>query len=105
MGSTDRYLTQPPGEPSFNLITMAREDLRYQLSAVLNKAVKQKKAVVRETLQIKQKEGYQTVDVVVRTIPQSTLKQKVMMVVFEEKTPPAEQFIKRKRLPGLQEWI
>ena len=58
-GSTDRYLTQPPGEPSFNLITMAREDLRYQLSAVLNKAVKQNKAVVRETLRMKQKEGDQ----------------------------------------------
>jgi two-component system CheB/CheR fusion protein len=61
-GSTDRYLTQPSGKPSVNLITMAREDLRYQLSAALTKAVKQKKAVVRETLQIKQKEGYQTVD-------------------------------------------
>lgn len=99
-GSTDRYLTQPPGEPSFNLIAMAREDLRYQLSAVLNKAVKQKKAVVRETLQIKQKEGYQTVDVVVRTIPQPALKQKIKMVVFEEKTPPAEQVMKKKKTAG-----
>ena len=79
---------------------MAREDLRYQLSAVLNKAVKQKKAVVRETLQIKQKEGYQTVDVVVRTIPQSTLKQKIKMVIFEEKIPPAEQCIKKKKTAG-----
>lgn len=99
-GSTDRYLTQPPGEPSFNLITMAREDFRYQLSAVLSKAVKQKKAVVRETLQIKQKEGYQNVDVVVRTIQQSALKQKVKMVVFEEKTPPAEEFMKKKKTAG-----
>jgi two-component system CheB/CheR fusion protein len=99
-GSTDRYLTQPPGEPSFNLITMAREDFRYQLSAVLSKAVKQKKAVVRETLQIKQKEGYQNVDVVVRTIQQSALKQKVKMVVFEEKTPPAEEFMKKKKTSG-----
>lgn len=99
-GSTDRYLTQPSGEPSFNLIAMAREDLRYQLSAVLNKAVKQKKAVVRETLQIKQKEGYQTVEVVVRTITQPTLKQEIKMVVFEEKTPPAERFMKKKKTAG-----
>jgi two-component system CheB/CheR fusion protein len=99
-GSTDRYLTQPSGEPSLNLITMAREDLRYQLSLVLNKAVKQKKAVAHETLQIKQKEGYQTIDVVVRTIQQPTLKQKIKMVVFEEKTPPAEQFMKKKKTAG-----
>jgi len=99
-GSTDRYLMQPPGEPSVNLIAMAREDLRYQLSAVLNKAVKQKKAVLRATLQIKQKEGYQTVDVIIRTIPQPALKWKIMMVVFEEKTPPAELFMKKKKTAG-----
>jgi two-component system, chemotaxis family, CheB/CheR fusion protein len=99
-GPTDRYLTQPSGEPSFNLITMAREDLRYQLSAALSKAVKQKKAVLRETLQIKQKEGYQTVDVIIRTIPQPDLKQKIKMVVFEEKTPPVHQFMKKKNPPG-----
>jgi two-component system CheB/CheR fusion protein len=100
LGSTDRYLTQPPGEPSFNLIKMAREDIRYQLSAVLNKAVKQKRVVVREKLQTKQKEGYKTVEVVVRTVPQSILKEKVLMVIFEEKAPPAEQFTKKKKTAG-----
>jgi two-component system, chemotaxis family, CheB/CheR fusion protein len=99
-GSTDRYLTQPHGEPSFNLVTMAREDIRYQLSAFLNKAVKQKKAVVRETLQIKGTEGYQTVDVVVKPVTQSTLKQKLLMVIFEEKTAPAEHFMKKKMATG-----
>ncbi len=101
-GSTDRYLTHPPGEPSFNLITMAREDLRYQLNAVLNKAVKQKKAVVRDTLQVKQQEGYQNIGIAVRTIPQSSLKQKVLMVVFEEKLPLAEQSTKKKKTVGTQ---
>ena len=96
-GSTDRYLTQPPGEPSFNLITMAREDLRYQLSAVLNKAVKQKKAVVRETLQIRQKEGIRTVDVVVKPVTLSALKQKLMMVTFEEKTSLDEKVMMKKK--------
>jgi two-component system, chemotaxis family, CheB/CheR fusion protein len=99
-GLTERYLTHPPGEPTFNIITMAREDLRYQLSSVLNKAVKQKKAVVRETLRIKQKEGYQTVEVTVRSVPQSTLKQKVKMVIFEEKTSPVEQSVKKKNTAG-----
>ncbi|MDQ7786166.1 MAG: chemotaxis protein CheB [Thermodesulfovibrionales bacterium] len=99
-GLTERYLTHPPGEPTFNLITMAREDLRYQLSAILNKAVKQKKAVVRETLQMKQKEGYQTVDVIVRSIPQPTLKQTIKMVAFEEKTSSAKQLKKKKYTAG-----
>ena len=99
-GSTDRYLTQPPGEPSFNLITMAREDLRYQLSAVLNKALKHSKAVVRETLRLKQKEGVRTVDVVVKPVAQSSLKQKLMMVTFEEKTSPDEKVMKKKKTAG-----
>jgi len=99
-GPTDRYLTQPPGEPSFNLITMAREDLRYQLSAVLNKALKHTKAVVRETLRLKQKEGIRTVDVVVKPVSQSSLKQKLMMVTFEEKTAPDEKETKKKKTAG-----
>ena len=96
-GPTDLYLTQPSGEPSFNLIKMAREELRYQLSAVVSKAVKQKKSVVRETLQIKQNKGYRTIDIVVRHLQQSTPKQKVMMVIFEEKVPPAERIVKSKK--------
>jgi two-component system, chemotaxis family, CheB/CheR fusion protein len=99
-GSTDRYLTQPPGEPSFNLIAMAREDLRYQLSAVLNKALKHSKAVVRETLRLKQKEGIRTVDVVVKPVAQASLKQKLMMVTFEEKTSPDEKVMKKKKTAG-----
>ena len=102
-GATDRYLTQPPGEPTYNLITMAREDLRYQLSAVLNKAVKQKKAVLRETLQLKQKGGIRTVDVVVKPVAQSALKQKLMMVSFEEKTSPDEKVMKKKKTSGSPE--
>ncbi len=99
-GATDRYLTPPSGEPSFNLIAMAREEIRYQLSAVLKKAAKQKKAVVRETLQLKHKEGYQTVEVVVRTILQSTLKQPIKMVIFEEKMPPADKGLKKRKTAG-----
>ncbi|MEW6053177.1 MAG: chemotaxis protein CheB [Nitrospirota bacterium] len=96
-GSTDRYLTQPAGEPSFNLIAMVREDLRYQISALLSKSARQKETVLRETFRIKQKEGYQTVEIVVRTILQPDLKQKIKVVIFEEKTFPEEKGVKKKK--------
>ena len=39
-GETDRYLTLPKGEPSFNILKMAREDLHYKLNTLLVKASK-----------------------------------------------------------------
>jgi len=44
-GATDRFLAPPVGEPSYNLLKMAREGLRHKLAPLLRQAVKEKTAV------------------------------------------------------------
>ena len=37
-GETDKYLSLPMGEPSFNILKMVREELRYKLNNLLHRA-------------------------------------------------------------------
>ncbi|RJQ50319.1 MAG: PAS domain-containing protein [Nitrospiraceae bacterium] len=86
-GSTERFLTPPAGEPSFSILKMAREDLRYQLSIALHKALKQKKTVVTEGLQIKDDGGLLNVDIVVMPLKENASMGGMTMVIFDaEKT-------------------
>jgi two-component system, chemotaxis family, CheB/CheR fusion protein len=43
-GSTDEYLTQPAGEPTGNILDMAREGLRLKLRIVLRRAIQDRAA-------------------------------------------------------------
>ncbi|MFM0277860.1 chemotaxis protein CheB [Paraburkholderia sediminicola] len=43
-GSTDEYLTQPAGEPTGNILDMAREGLRLKLRIVLRRAIQDRTA-------------------------------------------------------------
>ncbi|SDG21884.1 chemotaxis protein CheB [Paraburkholderia phenazinium] len=43
-GSTDEYLTQPAGEPTGNILDMAREGLRLKLRIVLRRAIQERAA-------------------------------------------------------------
>ncbi len=44
IGKTERFLTPPIGKPSFNVIDMAREDLKNKLTVTIHKSVRGKKA-------------------------------------------------------------
>ena len=56
-GATDRFLAPPIGEPSYNLLKMAREGLRHKLAPLLRQAVKNKTAVTGTGLQLPHPEG------------------------------------------------
>ncbi|MFM2064185.1 MAG: hypothetical protein RLZZ507_3856 [Cyanobacteriota bacterium] len=51
-GNTGKYLQPAPGKPSFNLLKMAREELRLELSSSINQAQKQKMPVQKEGIKI-----------------------------------------------------
>ncbi len=88
-GATDRYLTQPPGEPSFNILKMAREGLRHHLATALHKVAKERTPVV-STFQVKADGDYRVVDLTVRPVVEPAQARNLMLVTFEEKaTPPA----------------
>jgi len=52
-GDTSQFLIPPVGEPSFNLLKMARSDFRYILNTALHQAVKQRKSIMHEDVRIK----------------------------------------------------
>ena len=56
-GATDRFLAPPIGEPSYNLLKMAREGLRHKLAPLLRQAVKNKTAVTGTGLHLPHPEG------------------------------------------------
>jgi two-component system CheB/CheR fusion protein len=95
-GATDRFLAPPVGEPSYNLLKMAREGLRHKLAPLLRQAVKEKTAVTYSGLHLPHPEGLQTVDLTVQPL-ESDMGPNLFLVVFEDRTPaPAA--------PGKKPW-
>jgi two-component system, chemotaxis family, CheB/CheR fusion protein len=86
-GRTDMYLLPPVGEPTFNVLKMARDELRYKLNTMLHKADTQKKTVVCEGVKIKHNGGLLTINLIVRPITEPAVMSGLMMVVFESKKP------------------
>jgi two-component system CheB/CheR fusion protein len=82
-GATDKFLTLPRGEPSFNILKMAPDDLRYQLNTMLRKAAKEKKAVTAEGLKLRHDNEINTVNLVVRPFTDYPGMEHFLMVTFE----------------------
>ncbi|MDD2301966.1 MAG: chemotaxis protein CheB [Eubacteriales bacterium] len=95
IGSTDRFLTPPTGEPNFNIIQMAREGLRHKLSAAIRQSDKEKRPVVVEGLSVKHSGGFRAVDVIVRPLGEQAASPGLRMVVFKER-PAVEKAARKK---------
>ena len=110
-GQTGKFLEPSQGQPSMNVLDMAREGLKIQIRAALHRAAAKDEDVVMRSLQVKSNGGVQPTDVTVRPIHMSDVEQKLFIVVFEEveprsrrsrrrlKPPPA-----RDRIRGSQNW-
>ncbi|MBI5886524.1 MAG: PAS domain-containing protein [Deltaproteobacteria bacterium] len=96
-GKTDRYLVQASGEASLNVIRMAREEIRHNLSLALHKAVQQKKTVVEDDLPVTEGAGVRHINLVVRPVGVNLSCNGLFMVVFEEKPGPDKSPLKKKK--------
>lgn len=96
-GRTEMYLLPPVGEPTFNVLKMAREELRYKLSTMLHKAGTQKKTVVCEGVKIKHNGGLLTINLIVRPITEPAAMNGLLMVVFESKKPVGKLSKKKEK--------
>lgn len=97
MGKTDKYLETPTGKASFNILKMAREGLKAKLGTALHNAVRQKKATTHEALRIQYNGGFRIVDLTVRPLVETNLKENFMLVMFEDKTPPEKPGSKKRK--------
>ena len=82
VGKTDGFLMQPSGKPSFNVLNMAREDLKAPLLTALHKAVREKANAFLKNIRIAHNGAFRIVDLSVKHIRPGFL-----LVIFEDKTP------------------
>jgi two-component system CheB/CheR fusion protein len=91
-GRTGRYLEPAPGEAGAdNILKMAREGLRRELTTALHKARGTKQIVRRPGLQVKTNGDFTTVNLAIHPVtqgPASTLESPLYLVIMEE-APPA----------------
>jgi two-component system CheB/CheR fusion protein len=103
-GNTDQYLAPPSGEPSFNILKMAREGLRYKLTTALRQGMKEKRTVSYQGVQLKQKDGSVTVDLHIQPLLETPeAPANLFLVVFEGKTPARPEGKDRKTPPEAAE--
>jgi two-component system CheB/CheR fusion protein len=90
-GRTGKYLEPAAGKANWNIFVMAREGLRYELTAAYQKAFRQKEAVTLKGLQIRNNGGMQAVDVTLQAIAEPQALRGTVMVVFKDVAEPVEK--------------
>jgi two-component system, chemotaxis family, CheB/CheR fusion protein len=86
MGRTEKYLVPPTGKPSFNVLNMARADLKFELTHALNQAKNEKKHTTRKDVRVQYNGGFCIVDLSISPLDDAKLPPGLLLVIFEEKT-------------------
>ncbi|MFH2044180.1 MAG: chemotaxis protein CheB [Pseudomonadota bacterium] len=87
VGKTERYLSLPTGKPIFNILNMARDDIKHPLTTALYKAVREKTNVFTNSVRINYNGAFYLVDISVKQMTGKELSSGFMLVMFEDKTP------------------
>ena len=87
-GRTGRYLEPAPGLGGMNIFDMAREDLNYELSAAVQKAVATHQDVVVDNVKLRLDTGVQLLRLTVRALEEGGPLAGLLLLVFEEQPTP-----------------
>jgi two-component system CheB/CheR fusion protein len=83
-GETGKFLRPAPGQPTHNIIEMAREGLAMELRNALYAAANEKMSIVNRLVQVKTNGGFSPVNLSVRPMEDSDGKQNLLLVSFQE---------------------
>jgi two-component system, chemotaxis family, CheB/CheR fusion protein len=86
-GDTGRYLQLASGEPDMNILKMAREGLKRDLTTALHSVVKHKSQIERPGLRVKNNDNFTTVNLTVLPLPpaaDSLTNLPLFLIVLEE---------------------
>ncbi len=89
-GDTGRYLKPPKGVASWNILGLAREGLRLDLSTALRKVATHKKSIRFENVKVKTNGDTQLINLTVKPASEQPGQGAAMLVVFEDIEPAAE---------------
>jgi len=101
-GRTGKYLEPAPGEAGMNILKMAREGLRPDLTTALHKAVALRAPVRHPGLRIKTNGDFTAVDLAVQPVPagpDSDVATQLFLVVFEDAPAPGPQLSATAAVP------
>ena len=90
VGKTDRYLVPPEGKPSFNILNMAREDLKPPLTTALHRGFQEKTDTFCKSVRVRHNNTFCIVDIFIKQMTGKGLYPGCMLVIFEDKTPVKE---------------
>jgi two-component system, chemotaxis family, CheB/CheR fusion protein len=88
-GPTRRYLEQPAGAPTLNLVDLAHPELRLSLRGALREALATHAEVVRESVSVGLGGELRQVDISVRPMTELGADPNALLVVFSEKSGAA----------------
>ncbi|MCP4139304.1 MAG: PAS domain S-box protein [Chloroflexi bacterium] len=83
-GRTGKYFEPASGEASLNILRMAREGLRLELTTALRKSIATQKEVVYQGLKIKTNGDYQAVNLKISPVMEPATMVGLLMVLFED---------------------
>ena len=83
-GDTDRYLAIPTGEPTQDLMMLAREGLRTKLRSAIHKAVRENSPVTLADAQVKRNGDYHPVIVTIRAVQGPQGEEGLLLITFQD---------------------
>jgi len=83
-GRTGKYLEPTPGKADWNIFAMAREGLRYELTAAFKKALRQKETVTLKNMVMGTNGGKQSVSVTIQPLSGPNALHGMVMIVFTD---------------------
>ncbi|MDO8737674.1 chemotaxis protein CheB [Candidatus Deferrimicrobium sp.] len=86
-GHTGKYLEPASGDASLNLLNMARDGIRMELTTAVRKAVALQAPVRCEGLQVKSNGDTSLVNLIVQPVTKPEAARGLLMVIFEDVTP------------------
>lgn len=89
-GTTAPYLEPPSGEPTLNLLRMAKEDLRVELRSILHKVFERRQPETRSRLRVKNGDDYTLLNLVVRPLAAGPDGGRLAIVIFEDAGEPLD---------------
>jgi two-component system CheB/CheR fusion protein len=84
LGRTGQYLEPSSGDPSLNILTMARQGLRRELTTSLHRAVAQKKTIECRGIRVKSNGDEVSVDVTITPVDVPHGSSDLYLVIFEK---------------------
>jgi two-component system CheB/CheR fusion protein len=97
-GQTSAYLQPAPGRPSFNLLKMAKEELRLDLRTCIHQAKKDRMATKKEGIQIKEENQVRLIKIDVIPLQHDGIRgEDLFLVLFMESSPAVTSVLAETR--------